>query len=54
MISNQVRHGIFCEMWRAVECPVMNAQYLYARMAVAEPQNVKDSDVFVHSFVMEV
>lgn len=54
MISNQVRHGIYCEMWRAVEFTGLNVQYVCARMDVTNPYNVKDIDVFVHSFVMEM
>jgi hypothetical protein len=42
------------EMWRAVEFTGMNVQYLCARMDVTDPYNVKDIDVFVHSFVMEM
>jgi hypothetical protein len=54
MISNQVRHEIYCEMWRAVEFTAMNVQYLYASMDVTKPYSVKDIDVFVLSFVMEM
>ena len=54
MISNQVRHGIYCELWRAVEFTGMNVQCLCARMYVTKPYSVKDIDVFVHSFVMEM
>jgi len=54
MVFNQVRHGIYCEMWRAVEFTRMNVQYLCASMDDTKPYSVKVIDVFVHSFVMEM
>jgi hypothetical protein len=50
MISNQVRHRIYCEMWRAVEFTGMNVQCVCARVWTSQSHTT--SRTLMYSFIL--